>query len=62
VLAAYVGAIGYAWANPLDGLSELSNIPLANLLILVIGMPLAAAVVGWLVAGREPPGLSRQPT
>jgi putative ABC transport system permease protein len=60
-LGAYVGAIGYAWANPLDGLSELSNIPLANLLILVIGMPVAAAVIGWLLAGREPPGLSRQP-
>jgi putative ABC transport system permease protein len=60
-LAAYIGAIGYAWANPLDGLSELSNIPLANLLILVIGMPAAAAVVGWLLAGREPPGLARQP-
>jgi putative ABC transport system permease protein len=61
VLGAYVGAIGYAWANPLDGLSELSNIPLANLLILVIGMPAAAAVVGWLLAGREPPNLTRQP-
>ena len=61
-LAAYIGAIGYSWANPLDGLSELSSIPLANLLILVIGMPVAAAVIGWLLAGREPKGLSRQPT
>ena len=61
VLAAYVGAIGYAWANPLDGLSELSDVPLTYLLILVIGLPVAAAAIGWLLAGREPPGLSRQP-
>ena len=61
VLAAYVGAIGYSWANPLDGLSELSNIPLSNLLILMIGMPVAAAAIGWLLAGREPDSLARQP-
>jgi putative ABC transport system permease protein len=61
-LAAYIGAVGYSWANPLDGLSELSNIPLTNLLILVIGMPLAAAAIGWLLAGREPGHLTRQPT
>ena len=62
VLAAYVGAIGYSWANPLDGLSELSNVPLANLLVLAIGLPMAAGLVGWLLAGREPAGLNRQPT
>jgi drug/metabolite transporter (DMT)-like permease len=61
VLAAYVGAIGYSWANPLDGLSELANIPLSNLLILVISMPIAAAAIGWLLGGREPGGLGRQP-
>jgi putative ABC transport system permease protein len=60
-LGAYIGAIGYSWANPLDGLSELANIPLSNLLILVIGMPIAAAVIGWLLGGREPGGLGRQP-
>jgi putative ABC transport system permease protein len=61
VLAVYVGAIGYSWANPLDGLSELASIPLANLLVLVIGMPVAAAAIGWLLAGREPGSLGRQP-
>ncbi len=60
--AAYIAAIGYSWANPLDGLSELSNVPLANLLVILVGLPLAAALVGWLLAGREPAGLSRQPT
>jgi putative ABC transport system permease protein len=60
-VAAYVAAIGYAWDNPLDGLSELSNVPARNLLIILIGMPLIAAVAGWLLAGREPPGIAHQP-
>jgi putative ABC transport system permease protein len=60
-VAAYVAAIGYAWANPLDGLSGLSSVPAWNLLLIVVGMPTVAAVVGWLMAGREPSGLSRQP-
>ena len=61
VFAAYIGAIGYAWLNPLDGLSELANIPLSNLLVLLIGMPVGAAIIGWLLAGKEPRGLNRQP-
>jgi putative ABC transport system permease protein len=60
-VAAYVAAIGYAWDNPLDGLSELSNVPAAQLLFIVVGMPVVAAVVGWLLAGREPSAISRQP-
>ena len=60
-VAAYVAAIGYAWDNPLDGLSELSSVPTENLLFIVVGMPVIAAVVGWLLAGREPPAISRQP-
>jgi putative ABC transport system permease protein len=60
-VAAYVAAIGYAWDNPLDGLSELSNVPTENLLIILIGMPLIAAVAGWLLAGREPPAIAHQP-
>jgi putative ABC transport system permease protein len=60
-VAAYVAAVGYAWANPLDGLSELSNVPVWNLLIIVVGMPTVAAVVGWLMAGREPSAIARQP-
>jgi hypothetical protein len=27
----------------------------------VVGMPLIAVAVGWLLAGREPPAISRQP-
>ena len=60
-VAAYVAAIGYAWDNPLDGLSELSNVPVQQLLFIVVGMPVVAAVIGWLMAGREPSAISRQP-
>ena len=60
-VAAYVAAIGYAWDNPLDGLSELSSVPARQLLFILVGMPVVAAVVGWLLAGREPSAISRQP-
>jgi putative ABC transport system permease protein len=60
-VAAYVAAIGYSWDNSLDGLSGLSSVPIWNLLLIVVGMPTVAAVVGWLMAGREPPAIARQP-
>jgi putative ABC transport system permease protein len=60
-VAAYVAAVGYAWDNPLDGLSGLSSVPARQLLFIVVGMPVIAAVIGWLLAGREPSAMSRQP-
>ena len=60
-VAAYVGAIAYSWDNHLDGLSELSNIPVQSLLFILVGMPLIAAAAGWLLAGREPAALGHQP-
>ena len=60
-VAAYVAAIGYAWDNHLDGLSALSNVPTENLLFILVGMPVVATVIGWLLAGREPAVISRQP-
>jgi hypothetical protein len=32
-----------------------------NLLVILVGMPLAATVLGWLLAGRDPGGIARQP-
>jgi putative ABC transport system permease protein len=60
-VAAYIAAIGYAFDNPLDGLSELSNIPVTNLLIILVGMPTVAGAAGWLLAGREPSAIAHQP-
>jgi putative ABC transport system permease protein len=62
VAAGYLAAVGYFRGDTLEGgLSALSAVPVTNLLILLIGMPLLAAAGGWLFAGREPPALGRQP-
>ncbi len=58
---AYIGAIAYSWDNKLDGIGSLLNIPVSNLLTILVGMPLVATVVAWLLAGREPATIARQP-
>ena len=45
----YLAAIGFFRSNSLDGLSSLSSIPVANLLLILIGMPLFAAAAAWLL-------------
>jgi putative ABC transport system permease protein len=56
----YIAAIGFFRTSQLDTLS-LSSIPVANLLLILVGMPLAAAIGGWLLAGREPTAIGRRP-
>jgi len=60
-VVAYIAAIAFSWDNSLDGLGELRNVPVSNLLLLLVGMPLIAAVASWLLAGREPSAIARQP-
>jgi putative ABC transport system permease protein len=43
-----------------DELGKLVPVPVAHLSVIVVGLPLAAAAAGWLLAGREPRGVSRQ--
>ena len=51
---------GLAWAH--SSLSAtFGDLPLTDVLILLAGLPLAAAAVGWLLAGRESGAISRQP-
>ncbi len=51
---------GLAWAH--SSLSAMfGGLPLTDVLILLAGLPLAAAVGGWLLAGREPEVIARQP-
>jgi putative ABC transport system permease protein len=51
---------GLAWAH--SSLSAtFGDLPLTDMLILLAGLPLAAAAGGWLLAGREPEAISRQP-
>ncbi len=60
--AAYVGVIGWIRNNSLNGgISALANVPIDNLLVVLIGMPLVAAAFGWLLAGRQPPAIGHQP-
>jgi putative ABC transport system permease protein len=60
--AGYVGVIGWLRGYSVNGgISALGNVPVANLLMILLGLPLLAAAAGWLLAGREPPMLARQP-
>jgi putative ABC transport system permease protein len=61
ITSGYLAAIGFFRSNSLYGLSLLTNIPVTNLLVIGVGMPLAATVLGWLLAGRDPAGIARQP-
>jgi len=57
----YIAAIGFFRTNQLDTLSSLTSIPVANLLLILVGMPLVAVIGGWLLAGREPAAIARRP-
>ncbi len=62
-VAGYVGTAGWFRTNSFNGgLGALiTSVPVENLLIIVVGMPLIAAAAGWLLAGREPPAIAHQP-
>jgi putative ABC transport system permease protein len=58
----YVGMLGWLRGNSLNGgIAALGNVPVADLLLIVLAMPAFAAAVGWLFAGREPAAMARQP-
>ena len=61
VLGTGVAAIaGVAWAR--SSLSTtFGNIPAVDLIAILIGLPAVAAAGGWLLAGRQPPAIARQP-
>jgi putative ABC transport system permease protein len=61
-LGGYVGVIGYIRSNALNGgVSALGSVPVTNLLVILLGMPLVAVVIGFLLAGREPRAIGHQP-
>jgi putative ABC transport system permease protein len=49
-----------AWAPTSLG-ATFAHVPWADVLLILAGLPVAAAVAGWLLAGRQPPAISRQP-
>jgi putative ABC transport system permease protein len=59
----YVGTAGWFRTNSFNGgLSAIvTTVPVTNLLIILVGMPLIAAIGGWIFAGRQPRDLAHQP-
>jgi putative ABC transport system permease protein len=39
----------------------LAHPPLVNLAAILIGLPIVAYIGGWVVAGRDPDAIARQP-
>jgi putative ABC transport system permease protein len=61
-LAGYIGVIGWLRGHSVNGgIAALGHVPVANLLVILIGLPLVATTAGWLLAGRQPSGMARQP-
>ncbi|GAA3260153.1 FtsX-like permease family protein [Dactylosporangium siamense] len=64
LLGALIGTIGAylalgAWYH--RELHWLAHVPWVNLGAILLGLPLIAYIGGWLLAGKEAPGLARQP-
>lgn len=53
--AAYLALLAWFHRN----VQPLTNVPLADLTALVVGLPLIATITSWLLAGRHPTGLAR---
>jgi len=61
VAGGYIGMIGWLRSNSLNGgIAALGNVPVGELLLILLGMPAFAAIVGWLFAGREPMSIAHQ--
>jgi putative ABC transport system permease protein len=60
-LGAVLGISAAYLALAAGHISNLTPLPTRDLAIIAVGTPLAAAVVGWLVAGREPAAVARRP-
>jgi putative ABC transport system permease protein len=63
LLGALLGSAGAYLAlaaGHLGDLSTLSRVPVLYLAITVLGVPAAAALAGWILAGRKPPSVARR--
>jgi putative ABC transport system permease protein len=58
-LLGVAGAYLVLVATYFDELAYLGRIPVLPVVLMVMGVPLAAAAAGWLLAGREPPAIAR---
>ena len=53
--AAYLALVG-AYLGHLD---KLANVPIGDLAVTALGVPLLATAAGWLLAGHQPPAIAR---
>ena len=62
-VAAYIGLFGWFRTNTLEGgVSDIINhAPWNNLFFILVAMPAAATLIGWVLAGREPKGIATRP-
>ncbi len=51
---------GAVWAHSAL-VQTFGNVPWSDVALLVVGMPLVGAIAGWLLGGRAPSAVSRQP-
>jgi putative ABC transport system permease protein len=56
--AAAIAALAWAKSSPS---AVFGGIPAIDFLLILVGLPVVAAVGGWLLAGREPSAIARQP-
>jgi putative ABC transport system permease protein len=64
-LGAALGAVAaclavFMWSHA-DLTATFGNVPWSDIGLLVIGMPLVGAAAAWLLGGRQPSAVSRQP-
>ncbi len=64
LLGAILGTAGayaalLAWHR--SDLGPLARVPVVNLVVILVGLPLLATMAGWLLAGGEPPVIARRP-
>ena len=61
VLLAGVSAYASLLAGYWPDVEKLGNVPVRQLLVIAVGLPLLSGGAGWLLAGREPHDLGRMP-
>ena len=60
-LVGTAGAYTVMLALNYDDVGALLPVPVVHLLAIIVGLPLLAAIAGWVLARGEPSGISRQP-
>jgi putative ABC transport system permease protein len=60
VLLGTVGAYAILATGYISDLGTLTPVPVLELAVIVVGVPAAAIIAGWIMAGREPPTLARR--